>query len=148
MKYLLLKNKPHGVLLDRTPVETEGDLRIELEGLPAGEYTAVFVLDGGQSRIYRKVEDGIATLERELIESFYGEMYICVKDAELTREWSLDGVICAGCRIFPDDRANGALVAELRHEMDVLLCELASMRKTVEGFSARVSEIYDGYDLL
>ncbi len=147
MKYLLLSNKSQGVLLDRTPVEVKDNLAVEFEGLPTGKFTAAFVL--GESRVYyREIKDGVAVLERRLLEQHSGELYIAVKNDDLSMEWICDGLICIGYTLIPDERKDGEVLAQLRKEADNVLTELAELRGIVEKFSDRITEIYDGYDVI
>ncbi len=148
MKYLLLANSPHGVLLDRTPVEVGDKLVVEFEGLPEGRFTAAFVFLDGESRIYREIRDRTAVLEGRRLEDHVGRMYISVKNDDLSREWICDGFICSGGTLYADDRNAGELLAQMRRDTDAVLTEIAALRGIVEKFSERIAEIYDGYDVI
>ena len=150
MKYMLLTNSPRGVLLDRTPTEITGDITLEFEGLPAGEYTVATVMTDPVrvKRIYRKVKDDKAIIERSVFDGCACEVDISVKNADLSREWICDGLITSGSTIYASTRNIEDIFIDLRLKLDEALSEISKLRRDVGEFSARVSEIYDGYDVI
>lgn len=151
MKYRLLQNDVHGVLLDRTPIDITGDLILEFEGLPSGEYTVTAVVKDDTDRIkriYRKIYDGKAIIERGVFDRYVSNVSICVKNADLTCEWMCDGLILSGSCVYADHSNTEDTLRELRVKLDESLSEISELRREVGELSTRLSEIYDGYDVI
>lgn len=145
MKYLILKNKPRGVLIDRTPSALDEGLRVEFSGLPEGEHTVAFVFTSGR-RCYRKINDGAAILESRYI----GDegVSVVVKNADYSEEWICERLVCYRGIVMPDISEVSKTVTDLLIELDSTNTELSALREDVEEYRRRIEEIYDGYDLI
>ena len=145
MKYVLLSNKK-GVLLTRAPENLTSGLVLEFVGYAPGQHAVINV---GEKVIYRDITEGSCFVESFLIQA--GIIYISVKSE------NGDTIKCDSLTIFKDETSLYAIMntderdAELpnvRAELAALDTTMNEVKSLVEKLRKRLSDIYDGVDIL
>ena len=133
MKYQIINNL--GILLDGHPELLPGDLTLTFEG--ASDGTEV-IINTGESVFYRKISGGVVTLDKRYLEK--GELYVTVSP----------GIRCDRLCVT---REGGAVIvsgdySEMKEIINKLRADQSKLGARVEKLERRISEIYDGHELL
>lgn len=145
MQYVLLSNKK-GVLLTRAPENVTSGLVLEFVGYAPGQHAVINV---GEKVIYRDISEGSCLVESWLLNP--GNVSISVKSE------TGEAIKCDGLTIFEDGSTRYAIMntderdeelPDVRVELAALSSTMNEVKTLVEKLKKRLSDIYDGVDIL
>jgi hypothetical protein len=146
MRYVLLNANKKGVLLTRAPEEVTKGLVLEFDGAGEGLHA---VINSGEKVIYRPIEEGKCTVEAKYL--YPGNVYVAVKSE------SGETYKCDALTVFNTDDALIAIMntderdkelPDVRTELAALEVTMSEVKDLVEKLKKRLSDIYDGVDIL
>lgn len=146
MRYVLLNANKKGVLLTRAPEEVTKGLVLEFEGAGEGLHA---VINSGEKVIYRPIEEGKCTIEAKYL--YHGNVYVSVKGengaaykCDALTVFNADDALIA---IMNTDERDKEL-SDVRTELAALEVTMSEVKDLVEKLKKRLSDIYDGVDIL
>ena len=146
MRYVLLNANKKGVLLTRAPEDVTSGLALEFEGAGEGLHA---VINSNEKVLYRPIEEGKCTVEAKYL--YPGNVYVAVK-SESGETYKCDAltVFKTGderIAIMNTDERDKEL-SDVRTELAALQVTMSGVKDLVEKLKKRLSDIYDGVDIL
>ena len=132
MKFQILNTE--GYLIERIPEVLKGVLDLKFEGASDG---SIAVINNGDRVFYRDIIDGACSIPEGYLVP--GEIKISIKpNIVLDRLYLIhDGVTV----VYPDERERDEILNRLRRDLSRTTIAVEKMRR-------RISDIYDGHEVL
>lgn len=145
MRYRLFDNKK-GVLLTRAPEEVTEGLILEFDGAGEGLHA---VINSGERVIYRPLENGKCTVEAKYI--YPGNVYVAVK-SESGETYKCDTLTVFKSEsllyVMMNTDERDKEISDVRTELSALQVTMSEVQSLAEKLKKRLSDIYDGVDIL